>query len=91
MVNAVERAVILARGEEVDLEDLPLSVQSWVNGGKRTDTDSGLSAGMTLKEVEAELIQRTLEETSGNRTKAAGMLGITRQTLLNKIKEYNLE
>jgi two-component system response regulator HydG len=50
-----------------------------------------MSPGMTLKEVEAELIGRTLAETQGNRTKAAQMLGITRQTLLNKIKEYGLE
>ena len=46
---------------------------------------------MTIKEVEAELIQRTLEEVAGNRTTAASMLGITRQTLLNKIREYGLE
>ncbi len=87
MVNAVERAVILARGEYIELEDLPLTIQT------RKDADrpeGGLSAGLTLKEVEAELIQRTLEETNGNRTKSAAMLGITRQTLLNKIKEYGL-
>jgi two-component system response regulator HydG len=87
MVNAVERAVILARGEYIELEDLPLPIQT----GKDADRpEGGLSAGLTLKEVEAELIQRTLEETNGNRTKSAAMLGITRQTLLNKIKEYGL-
>ena len=87
MVNAVERAVILARGEYIELEDLPLTLQT----GKDADRpEGGLSAGLTLKEVEAELIQRTLEETNGNRTKSSAMLGITRQTLLNKIKEYGL-
>ena len=87
MVNAVERAVILARGEYVELEDLPLAIQT----GKDADRpEGGLSAGLTIKEVEAELIERTLEETNGNRTKSAAMLGITRQTLLNKIKEYGL-
>lgn len=91
LVNAVERAVILARGQEVDLEDLPLTVQSWGPVRKHSPRESGLSAGLTLREVEAELIQRTLAETEGNRTKAAAMLGITRQTLLNKIKEYGLE
>ena len=87
MVNAVERAVILARGEYIELEDLPLTIQT----GKDADRpEGGLSAGLTLKEVEAELIQRTLKETNGNRTKSSAMLGITRQTLLNKIKEYGL-
>ena len=91
LVNAVERAVILARGDEVDLEDLPLAVQDRAVGRKLDDSAGGLAPGMTIKEVEAELIQRTLEETGGNRSRAANMLGITRQTLLNKIREYGLE
>jgi two-component system response regulator HydG len=92
LVNAVERAVIMARGEEVDLEDLPLTIQSWSSGtGRKRGPSGALAPGMTIKEVEAELIQRTLTETQNNRTKAAAMLGITRQTLLNKIKEYGLD
>ena len=92
LVNAVERAVILSRGEQVEIEDLPLTIQSWTAGGRKPErSTSDLSAGMTIKQVEAELISRTLAETGGNRTKAAAMLGITRQTLLNKIKEYGLE
>ena len=89
LINAVERAVILARGEYIEVEDLPLTVRE--GGRDRGKSDLGLQAGMTLKEVEAELIQRTLEENEGNRTKSAAMLGITRQTLLNKIKEYGLQ
>jgi len=88
LINAVERAVILARGEVIEVEDLPLTVREGRDRGK---ADVGLQAGMTIKEVEAELIQRTLEENNGNRTKSAAMLGITRQTLLNKIKEYGLQ
>ncbi|MBU2549937.1 MAG: sigma-54 dependent transcriptional regulator [Proteobacteria bacterium] len=92
LVNAVERAVILSRGDQIEAQDLPLSIQSWMAGGRRADEPSGgLAAGMTIKQVEAELIERTLAETGGNRTQAASMLGITRQTLLNKIKEYGLE
>ena len=93
LVNAVERAVILARGDMIEVEDLPLAVQSLPGdeSPRKAPGGGGVSAGMTIKEVEAELIQRTLEETGGNRTKASSMLGITRQTLLNKIKEYGLE
>ena len=72
----------------MELENLPLAVQSRGDQGKGA---SSLSAGLTIKEVEADLIKRTLTETAGNRTKASAMLGITRQTLLNKIKEYDLE
>ena len=90
LVNVVERAVIMARSEEIRLENLPASIQSWLTGERNTET-GGVAAGMTIKEVEAELISRTLQETDGNRSQAARMLGITRQTLLNKIREYGLE
>ena len=44
----------------------------------------------TLKEAEKMLILKTLEETGGNRSEAARRLQITRKTLLNKLKSYNI-
>jgi two-component system response regulator HydG len=44
----------------------------------------------TLKEMEREWIANTLTQMDGNRTRAAKILGITRKTLQNKIKEYDL-
>ena len=41
-----------------------------------------------LADVEREHIYRVVEETDGNRTRAAEILGITRQTLINKLKQY---
>jgi len=41
--------------------------------------------------MEKQLILQTLEQTGGNQTKAAQILGITRQTLINKLKEYAKE
>jgi two-component system response regulator HydG len=49
-----------------------------------------LSAGRSLKEVEKEMILRTLAETGGNRTHAANILGISRRTLQLKLKEYGI-
>lgn len=46
--------------------------------------------GMTLQEVEKVLIHRALEKTSGNKRKAARLLGISERTLYRKIKEYDL-
>ncbi len=46
---------------------------------------------MTIKEMERELIIRTLEENDGNRTHWARILGITRRTLQHKLKEYEIE
>jgi two-component system response regulator HydG len=49
-----------------------------------------LSPGRSLKEVEKDMILRTLEETGGNRTHAARILGISRRTLQLKLKEYGI-
>jgi transcriptional regulator with PAS, ATPase and Fis domain len=45
----------------------------------------------TLRDMEREVIRSTLEKTSNNKSQAAKQLGVARQTLLNKIKEYGLE
>ncbi len=86
LINAVERAVIMAQGHLIEAGDLPLAIQ----GSARTQDDYCLRPGLTIREAERLLIERTLEATGGNRTRAAEMLGITRKTLQNKIKEYGL-
>ncbi len=84
--NAIERAVILCLDEQIGLEHLPLQVrQALAENGERP---FALRPGTSLKEMEKELILSTLRETGGNRTRAAEILGITRQTLQNKLKEY---
>jgi two-component system response regulator HydG len=86
LLNAVERAVIMAQGHLVEPADLPLAIQ----GSGKGEEDYSLRAGLTVREAERMLIERTLEATGGNRTRAAEMLGITRKTLQNKIKDYGL-
>jgi two-component system, NtrC family, response regulator HydG len=85
--NAVERGVILMRGEYLDVGGLPLALQRWANDNVRTGETEEPA---TLKDAERALIVRTLEETEGNRSEAARRLQITRKTLLNKIKSYNI-
>ena len=46
---------------------------------------------MTIKEMEKELIIKTLEDNDFNRTHSARILGITRRTLQHKLKEYNID
>jgi two-component system response regulator HydG len=84
--NVVERAVIMARGEMVTPAEFPDILQQLDPEFKATYVD--LSPGRTLKEVEKDMIIRTLEETGGNRTHAAKILGISRRTLQLKLKEY---
>jgi len=84
--NTLERAVILCLGEQIGLRELPVSVRE---AAKSTVRPFALRPGHTLKEMEEDLIRATLAQTDGNRTRAAEILGITRQTLQNKLKEYN--
>jgi DNA-binding NtrC family response regulator len=56
-----------------------------------SDEDSTIQAGRTIEDVERQLIEATLREAHGNRTKAAKLLGISRKSLYNKIKSYDID
>ena len=83
--NVVERAVIMARGEVIQTEDLPAHL---------LDADwegvQGVTPGRPLSEMEREAILSTLDLAGGNRTETARMLGISRRTLQYKLKEYGV-
>jgi len=88
--NTIERAVILCLGEQITPKELP--PQMLPDDFKMIDkeTNANTPGGLTLKDVEREAIKAILEQTNGNRSQSAKRLGIARQTLLNKIKEYGL-
>jgi two-component system response regulator HydG len=86
--NCVERAVILARGEIIAPADLPPIIQALSKD--REIQGLNLPSGISIQEVEKALILKTLEDTGGNRTRAAEILGINRRTLQNKLKEYGI-
>lgn len=90
--NTVERAVILSHSNTITANDLPLILtpDSAHQRGKLNDRRNYLAPGRSLKEVEREMILLTLEDTGGNRTHAAKILGISRRTLQIKLKEYRL-
>ncbi len=80
--NAVERAVVLGRGEFIDVGDLPRNV---LDGRQRRDALS-LPVGTTLKDAEMALIEATLESTNGDKETAARILGIASRTIYRKIQ-----
>ena len=82
--NAIERGVILMRGEHLTEKSLPLPIQKQKAVGNTTL----VSQATSLQEVEKQQILKTLEETGGNKSEAARRLGITRKTLLNKLQKY---
>jgi two-component system response regulator HydG len=81
--NALERALILSRGERITIEHLPADIRS----PQAPIADSGRS----LDTREREHILEVLKETGGNRTKAAELLGISRSTLKRKLAEMRRE
>jgi two-component system response regulator AtoC len=87
--SAVERAVVLCRGDKITARDLPPAVRDLPDG---SEFQPALPHGtMTLKEAEKELMIRALKETGGNKTSAAKKLGMSRRHLHRKIIDYGLK
>ena len=87
--NTIERGVIIARSEYLTPDELPPNIRQIAES--TTGYDSEVTVGNTLKEMEKEFIAQTLASVAGNRTRTAKLLGITRKTLQNKIREYKLD
>ena len=81
--NAIERAVVLAQGPEIDEADLPFESEPDVQGGVRIP-------GSTMAEIERHAILSTLEATSGSTSKAAEILDISVRTIQYRLHEYGL-
>src|SRR5215510_9980761 len=81
--NIVERAMILCGGDRIRASDLPL-------GGAATDENPS-EEFLSLDELERLHIRRVLEGAEGNLSRAAEILGVTRTTLYNKLRKYNLD
>jgi len=92
--NVMERAVLLASGDTITLADLmmePVSQPEMAGEGRTSVSDDSMTGpGMTVADMERKLIMRTLERSSGNRTKAAETLGVSIRTLRNKLNEYKI-
>jgi DNA-binding NtrC family response regulator len=85
MRNVLERGLILGRGKtELSVEHLPGEFRARPGIGDRRHTP------LSLDDLERQHIERTLRHHSGNRTRASAELGISRATLINKIKRYTI-
>ena len=82
--NVLEQAAILGDGKRITPSDLPVHI------GK-TGRRKMLFRLKPLADVEKQYITRVLEETEGNKAKAAGILGISRETLYQKLRLYGKE
>jgi len=90
--NVIQRAATLCSGSVIQASDLLMPASdSTVDEQPAKSAEMGLSAGVTMREMERQLISRTLEDVGGNRTRAAKSLGISLRTLRNKLNEFGLQ
>src|SRR6266481_3918518 len=100
--NAVERAVIISAGRQIELDDLPNAIGNVVSERKammRVERAQAASEGRNTKleidvpssmdEIERHAIEATLDYTSGDKTRAARLLNIGRKTIYRKLEHYN--
>jgi len=87
--NVIERAAIICPGEEIRPEHLPRELTA-PHRGAGDLVIRFPDEGISLEEVEKELILKALEKSGGNQTRAAQLLGITRSALLYRTQKYGL-
>ncbi len=93
--HAVEHAVVLARGNEVGLEQLPADIRGMANSapsspGAAAATESIRPLNIAAKEFEREYLLRALGAASGKKARAADLLGISRKNLWEKLRAHNI-
>jgi len=82
--NVIERAVLISNDREIRAEHIIIDERKV----SKKLTPMRVSVGVTIAEMEKQLIFKTLQETKQNRTQAAKILGISIRTLRNKLHEY---
>jgi two-component system response regulator HydG len=93
--NTIEEMIVLAQGDTLTLQDVPTALRK---GGAEplppapASGDGGLEGlvGMSMAQIEREVIRHTLKANEGNRERTSKVLGIGERTLYRKLKEYGL-
>lgn len=83
--NVIERSVIIAEGDELDVDSLPIEFSGYEHDG------TGFTSPFSLAKVEQDQIQKVLLHTGGNKAEAARLLEIGIATLYRKIEEYRIK
>jgi transcriptional regulator with GAF, ATPase, and Fis domain len=100
--NAIERAVIIASGRQIELDDLPAAIgnvaaerEAMARAERAQAASEGRSTTLEIEmpssmdDIERKAIETTLDYTSGDKTKAARLLNIGRKTIYRKLEQYN--
>lgn len=102
--NAIERAIIIASGRQIEMDDLPEAISkqnleaiSQAKLERALAAGDGLSIGLNIElpasmdEIEKKVIEATLDYTDGDKSHAARLLDIGRKTLYRKLEQYETE
>jgi len=92
--SVIYEAIVLSDAAEIEAAALPSRLRR-----RQKEATDGTPSGRTLGEVVADvsgqaerrMIEKALEATGGNRTRAAALLGISRKTLFNKMRELGID
>ena len=91
--NVIERALVLSRGEQIEVQHLPREIVSTVELASplvSAPPSQSLSLIPAVENLEKTLIAQALEQAAGNKAKAARLLDISERTLWYKVKKYSL-
>ena len=89
--NLVERCVVLMPGRTIEAGDIP---DGWLADTASPESRLGVRLppeGLSLEDVEISLMQQALRRTGGNRSRAAQLIGITRDTFLYRLRKHGLD
>lgn len=102
--NAIERAVIIASGRQIELDDLPdaisknsLAMQAYARQERAKAASEGRGVNLeiefpaTIDEIEKQAIELALDYTNGDKSRASKLLNIGRKTLYRKLDQYQSE
>ena len=89
--NFCERMVVLFNGRTVEPSNLPQEIRESTRNLTGSDLFTLPDEGIRLEELEQQMIRQALSKTAGNRSRAARLLGLTRDTLLYRLKKYAIE
>jgi len=85
--NSIEHSVVLSKGEQVQVSDLPSGIRTRITSTRVGDVEADHG---TIMENEARLLRDSLDACGWNKKAAARRLGISRSTLYDKLKKYRI-
>jgi two-component system response regulator AtoC len=89
--NIIERSMILAQDDSLDLNDMKNTITSLRETNTSLTTEGIYSIKKTVRIIEKKLIAKALQKTGGNKSRAAKLLEISYPSLLSKIEEYEID